>query len=90
LHFIVMANVISQVCGDVKHSIIRNAQSEVKKGVHKISFSSLCVDHDAQIDRQWCLVFSTLCLEVAAVFFPRKLLYMRSCEIVRAGCGMVL
>ena len=48
------------------------------------------MDHDALIDRQWCLVlYSVSKSTVVAVFFRCRLLYISNCEIARAGCGIV-
>jgi len=48
------------------------------------------VDHDAQIDRQWCFVLFTVSKSTGLQSSSGAgYLYINNCEIARDGCGIV-
>jgi hypothetical protein len=51
-YFIVMIYLFSKFCGHVQYP--------VKQGVYKGLFAGFRVDHDAQVDGQWCLSVLTV------------------------------
>jgi len=72
---IMITDFVAQFSGDAQYPLIRYAQSQVEKGVHKITFPGLRMEQYAQIDWQGCFtllavpdnVFSILLLTLAAV-----------------------
>ena len=51
---ITITDFVAQFSGDAQYPGIGYAQSQVEKGVHKITFPGLRTEHCAQIDWQGC------------------------------------
>ncbi len=45
------------------------------------------MDHDAQIDKQWWLIFCTVSTGRCGLLLVQAVVH-QYCEIVRAGCGI--